>query len=240
MKPLLVTTPRTGSTLIAEKLSNIAIDNFGYIKNLDEFFNITTVMKTNYYIKDNIIYKDPNIRVYEQWFKSVDEIQLQRLNMLEKNPYYFIKVFPFNLHSNVEKFITNNFDLIFLERKNKVLQFLSFLGLFNGPKQSHNHKKNRYKITELVYDPNLLNSFIKIINNYQEFKKKYFQGHILYYEDIEHSVSEKVIAKHLNLNVNILNDRENIFDRTVYIDYQEKLILNQKEWLADKYKLESL
>lgn len=239
MKPILVSTPRSGSTIVAEKLFNIAKDNFNYIDNLDEFFNITSVMKTDFIFIENKIKKRYSERVFTNWCNNKKELQLQRLEMLKKNSNYLIKYFPFDIDPEVENFVVNTYDIIFLERKNKIEQFLSFLGLFSEKRYSHNTISNSYVIEKLKYDRDILNSFIYIIQQYNNFKRKY-EGKTLFFEDITKiEINEKNISNLLNLNVNennIKNYKSSLI-RTFYKDDPEKIIENYEEWENDKFKL---
>lgn len=240
MKPILISTPRSGSTIVAEKIFNISRDNFNYIDNLDEFFNVTDMIQTNYHFVENKIVKEKSQKIFKKWYNDKQEIYQYRLNLLKYNPNYLIKFFPFNTPKDIETFIIDTYDLIFLERKNKVAQFISFLGLFCEKKYSHNTINNFYQITKLKYDKKLLDSFINIIHQYNAFKEKK-SGITIFYEDVlQNKINETNIATLLNLNIHNINNYENKIIKTSYITDPELLIENYDEWKQDKHRLFNL
>lgn len=234
MKPILITTPRTGSNIICQKIFNISKLNFDYISNLNEFFNVNSIIQKKYFLKNSIIHQTEAIRVYSDWAKDEKiKIQLERLEMLKINSNYMIKLFPINIHQNIEEFITKEYDLIFLERKDKIKQFLSYLSLFSEPKKSHNEKNNPYIVKKIKFSYERLHEFLYMQKEYNKFKEKY-KGETLYYEDLENSMTEENISHALNwTDLKIIN-HESQFQKTNYIDNIENLIENNDEWIAAK------
>lgn len=236
MKPILITTPRTGSNIICEKIYNISKLNFNYVSNLNEFFNINDIIQKKYFLKDSIIQQTEAIRVYKNWAKGEKiNIQLERLEMLRANSNYMIKMFPINIHPAVEEFVTKEYDLIFLERKNKIKQFLSYLALFSEPKQAHNEKNNSYIVKKINFRYERLNEFLWIQAQYEKFKEKY-KGKTIFYEDLENSMTEENLAYLLNLKkLNIVN-YETRFTKTEYEKDIELIIENNELWQVAKVK----
>ncbi len=256
MKPLVISTPRTASTILTTKLFNIARDNWGYVTNLGEYFSVDRVIESNYVLKNNKIVKNVHDRVYRKWWDDKYKIQVERLELIKSYPNNMIKVHPFDLPDDIEKFIIQNYDLIFLERKNKINQFLSYLGLFSELKLSH-YKTNepQPQITSFYYSKEHLNDFIYILQCYDKFKNTYknflsnLHGNKLdidyflnkrtfIYEDEWYNASEEQLAEKLSLGISEIKNYHNESLKTKYANNDlESLIINRSEWEKDKHLL---
>jgi len=236
MNPILITTPRTGSTLISDLLFNLHKDK--YKTNLWEFFSVDSITKNTYGFKNGNLQRLSHERPYKQWWStSQREIRLQRLEMLKSDQKNMIKIMAHGTEPEILDFVKSNYDIIFLERKNKIQQFLSWTTMVQ-------HRKRHYGVEEvdsiesIQYDPEHTTQFIKIIQPYFKIKKE-ITGKIIYYEDfIENGANEAALIKLLNLP--IIDYKPMVIETkpTPYKDEIEKIILNKEEWFSNKEKIE--
>lgn len=254
MKPILIAPPRSGSTVACDKLFNIAKDNFDYRCNLYEFFNINKIVQSMYSIENNEIVNKLNVRVYTEWYQNKFELQKHRLNLLKQTDgKYMIKVLSFELIDEVIDYIFTNYDPIFLERENKIDQFLSWLVLYTPQRKAHHTKyKHLDVIKELHYHKDYLNDFIFMLQEYDRIKHKYelflmnekndaydvkklIDNRTLIYEDICTNLTESTIATSLHWTNIKINDYESVFYKTPYKEsIVENLIVNRQDWDDDK------
>lgn len=254
MRPILITSPRTGSNIVCDKLFNIARDNFSYTNNLYEFFNINKIVQSLYSIENNEIICNLNVRVYTKWYQNKYELQIDRLNLLKKtHGNYMIKLLSLDVMDEVLEYIFSNYDPIFLERKDKINQFCSWLVLYTAQRKAHNMRMRPLnEVSQLNYKKDYLTDFIFILQEYDRIKAlhksifltKYNERHYeetmrritLFYEDIKYDVSEIRLANYLNLRCNNLKNYIDYFLPTPYAEAEtlEDLIDNQDEWQKDK------
>jgi hypothetical protein len=240
MKPILFTMPRTGSSIIAKLLGNLAKQHYGYAPPLDEYFTIIPAYKAEFKEDDNNIIKYTAFdRVNSVWFDDAHKIKLDRLQMLKNNPYlYMIKIFPIDLIPEIEEYI-KTFDIIYLERRNVLHQLVSFLNLCVTNKAEY--KKSDKKVSNIIYYPKHADAFINDhYHPYCEFKKNNpSKFPVLYYEDfMSMGRNEKALINLLGLDI---NNYEPLKADTIITPYTsenlEDLIINKKDWNNDKPRI---
>ena len=250
MRPLIITTHRTGSTLICELLFNIAVYNYKYKNNLDEYFTITTLYDTVYSNVNGIIKHISTKRTeynracatYENDFNNITRLQdlkypevLERIRLLENDLNYMIKLFPTDFKKEVLDFVTKNYNIVYLERRDKLKQFLSFLGLVQT-NIAHYTNDSTPAVNRIMYDSKWATKFICMDGMYHTLKRQYPSNiPTLYYEDfIAEGADENALIKLLDLPVTRFAARPIKTVATPYRKDLEDLIINKDEWLADK------
>jgi LPS sulfotransferase NodH len=236
IKPILFTTPRTGSTLITRLLGNISIQQCEYKNTLHEYFTINSVYKSYYKKNRNgITTLVSQIITNYKWFDSERTIRLNRLQLLDNDYNYMIKLFSSDIEPEIEHMITQNYDIIYLERRDKIKQLLSWLNLMKTTK-AHYSLDDNSSIEQIVYDPKLTNIFLSIIERYHQYKKLHpSKFSTIYYEDfIDADNKELFLLNHLGLaNINHVYDTIDT-KPSPYKQDPEMLIQNDIEWKLAK------
>jgi hypothetical protein len=238
MKPILITEPRTGSTLFCQMLGNIAKQHFGYKSNLNEVFTVDPLYKSGYEKVDGVVRSTGREVAGYQWYESAREEKLKRLALFDNDNNYMIKIFPFDMeHAEVEiKQFVNQYDIVYLERRDKLTQLISFLGMTHN-RVSHFRTGSSRTINEIHYDKTWTKFFIKSAQLYKQFKFENLNNHpVVYYEDfMALGGDESAIIQLLNLPLTV-NDKEVL--KTMPTPYSESniesLITNKEEWQADR------
>lgn len=233
MNPIIVTTPRTGSNLVCEMLWSVSKENFKHKNNLYEYFTVTDLYKCTFHKVNDCIKIDKFERTKKVWFDSRRDEMLKRLALLEDDYRYTIKVFPTELEPEVVEVIQNHYDIIFLERRDKVRQLLSFC---NMVLTNTSHYKNKEKsVDKVMYDPHLAKVFFEMMDDYFKFKKQN-AGPTLFYEDfIELGGDEAALIKLLNWSVKCSDKFNPRFVPTPYVsDNIEDMVVNKEQWLNDR------
>lgn len=234
MKPIVITTPRSGSNLFCQMLGNLAKQHYGYKDNLYEVFTVIPLFKGGFIKVDGCIKSTGIERTGVKWYESAREEKLKRLQLFENDHNYLMKVFPSDLEPEIEDMIHNNYDCIYLERKDKVGQLLSLFGLFQT-NVSH-HKDNSKQINEIYYDKKITEDFIAAVAKYNRFKASCPSKYpTVYYEDfIANGGNELAVIQLLNLPISVYIPEQAATIPTPYLSNIESLIVNKDEWLADK------
>ena len=233
MNPIIVTTPRTGSNLVCEMLYSIAKENFGHKNNLYEYFTITDLHKSTFVKVDGCIKLDKFERTKNIWFKSRREEMLKRLTLLENDYRYTMNVFPSEIEPEIIASIYDHYDIVFLERRDKVRQLLSFCTMVMS---NTSHYKTAEKVVDRVmYNAELANIFIRMLDGYFEFKNRN-NGPTLYYEDfIAAGGDEAAMVKLLNWTVDNIPKVNPRFVPTPYVsENMEDMLINKDDWLKDR------
>lgn len=249
--PLLVTLPRSGSTIVCDLLAKIGKHTANYKNNLNEFFE-TKIDNEGYgtfihfdqliigrvkYIED---LKNTKIKINKDLHKQyIDQITEERFNLLKQHypKKYMIKLFP--NHGNIEilKWLYENYDFIYLERNDKLRQILSYQAAESNNTFLH-HSNSAEIISKFYFDHNRFKRFMEGIVMYNNIKNN-FPGKTLIYEDIIDNPNEQCLLKKLNLNYPDISNTLSFHTRKVYYkDHDlENLIINKDEWLSVKDEL---
>ena len=233
MNPIIVMTPRTGSNLVCEMLWSVAKENFGHKSILYEYFTITDLYKCTYKKENDCIALDTYERVQQPWFESQRDELLKRLDLLTDDYRYTIKLFPRRLEPEIIETIQQQYDIIFLERRDKVHQLLSFCTMMLT--NTSHYRSAEKKVDQVMYNPLLSRIFFGILKEYFAFKEKNV-GPTLFYEDfIEHGGDEAALIKLLNWSMPIPPKFHSKTIPTPYVSNNiEDMIVNKDEWLRDR------
>jgi len=236
MNPILFTTPRTGSTLICNLLADIFSK-----ENLNEFFHFGVIPPVDYQrINNRVVTKYFENHINNPWGENLKEERLRRLDLIKGDYNYLIKIFGEPLETEILSEIKNNYNIIYLERKDKIKQILSFATVLNT-KRSH-YDNNHKKINSIIYKPEAAEVIVGHINMYKNFKSSFPSKYpTLYYEDfVELGANHFALTSLLKIpfNCKVLTNSNWLPKNSIPTPYAgdniEKLILNKKTWLKDK------
>jgi hypothetical protein len=144
-----------------------------------------------------------------------------------------MKVFPTEIEPEIIEMIQTHYNIIFLERRDKIRQLLSFCNMVLT--NTSHYKTVEKSIEQVTYNAELAKIFFRMLAGYSVFKKVNL-GKTLYYEDfIQAGGNETALIKLLDLpavNSVKLSPR---FVPTPYVkDNIEDMIVNKEEWLRDR------
>ena len=238
MRPIIVTSPRTGSTLIVELLGNLAKQQYGYKNTLHEYFTIAHAYENHHIRKDDVVITLSLERVNRIWFTDREYEIEKRLELLNNEYCYMMKVFPMDMTTNVLEYI-KNYDVIYLERKDKLRQLLSFLYM-HRTNISH-YKEGDKEVSQIVYYPNEVDMYFNThFNPYYEYKRNNpSKFPVLYYEDfIEQGSNEQALINLLKLDIKEYIPYNIDTIPTPYKEEDlEKLIVNKSDWNKDRQRI---
>lgn len=236
MKPfIIIATPRTGSTVITDLLYNLTKSAVGYKGSLWEFFSVDSQTHNVYEIINGTVVRTSHSKPNDKWWtETAESIRLDRLEMLKHNHRYMIKLFPSHCHSKIIDFIKPRFNIIFLERKNKVHQILSMLALLQKNK-AHYLTDDTDKVGDITFDKATVDTIIGILTDYYQIKST-LKGKTVFYEDfVKHGFSEETLKKRLNLSINNYVPLDIKTKATPYGNKNpENLITNKDLWLEHR------
>ena len=252
MKPIVVTTPRTGSQLFCHMMTSVATQHYGYKGSLGELFTVVPFFRTRYQYVNNVISAKFTRRISTQkgdgtWFSSARDEQLKRLSWIsDEDAVYLLKIFPIDIEPELEEEITKKYDIIYLERRDRLRQLISYFGMHQSrTKESHYYvkqlanDKNFLKtntIEELRYNKKITIAFLRSALIYREFKQTYPSKYpTVYYEDfIAEGANEQAIVKLLGLAIDVQISDPRILPTPYKSSNPEDLIVNQSIWLENK------
>lgn len=240
MSPCIIATARSGSSYISYLMYKIGKDQYKFKNYLNEYFTISKKFISDYEVVNSIVERKYKIRVNEQWFENSRMIRLERLKLLQGKGVYAFKFFAEDIEPEINEYIIQNHQPIFLERKDKISQFISYSHMITTNVGSYYHGENKI-IDQIVIDPSHLPHFLEHQKVYRNYKRN-FKGSYktLYYEDFMDSVDKIDFVKNL-IEVNEFD--ANHIDvgsiKTPYINRDvEALITNKYVWEKIKFKLQ--
>jgi hypothetical protein len=209
MNPIVVAYPRSGSEIITDIVFNYASQVWKSERCLQEFLLVTFFRDNNFQFIDNKIegnyWSLPNNQWESHWNNIKDTVPStvdQRISWLTKNPNYVFKLITNPRVTDQQyKQCIENFHCVFLERKDKVRSFLSYLFL---PYIGTHHKIDSDTITKeklkIKMDIGLAGKWIWNYKKFNELLSQSTNKSLLVYEDIltDHSVDEEKILETLN------------------------------------------
>lgn len=192
--PILITTPRTGSTLVCQLLGDIARHTSNYKNDLQEFYTIEPGYEAIYekasVFNEQIItvksYRE--VAVLPLWYgkeTNKNQMMLDRTEMLESNEHrYMIKLFADMLKiRHIRNAVFPRYNPVYLQRRDLLQQFLS-LSYLSGPNLQFHYKPGQTANTkDISFNYKRFSNFKTILLTYKEAKKTY-PGPTIFYEDI--------------------------------------------------------
>jgi hypothetical protein len=232
MKPILITTPRSGSSIINIQISNLAEQWWGYKNCLHEYFSLGITRSRIEKINDKLIFTFEGY-TDDTWCNDHSAERIRRRDLLEEKSEYMIKLLPGNFEAWTVDWVKDNWNPIFLERRNKLDQLLSYFAL-RSTRVSHYKKDSTKTVDKIEYKREWADTFIEGMNRYYQIKSE-LKGPTLYYEDwIDEGADQNAIIKLLNWPKKDFVLMEPISKPTPYANIPEYLISNKDEWNMDK------
>ena len=209
MNPIVVAYPRSGSEIVTDIIFNYASQVWKSERCLQEFLLITFFRDNNFEFINNKIegnyWSLPNNQWPSNWNKIKDTVSSsvdQRISWLTSNPNYVFKLITNpRVTNNQYKWCIENFYCVFVERKDKIRSFLSYLFL---PYIGTHHKIDSDAITKeklkIKMNIDLANQWVWNYKKFNELLAQSTNKSLLIYEDIitDHGVDEEKILKTLH------------------------------------------
>lgn len=254
--PIIMTTFRSGSTTFTETATQLAVKYLGVKKYLDEPFTIVNYRSqrhfkvvSTYTNKENesIVYTaDPSEQHTRSWVWSKQNIyteHLRRLEILKENPFsYTFKVMADrSMPEEVSDWCFNNNHPIFLERRDRMAQLVSWCSYLRHP--PHYSTSSNYKVDTIPYDKDMCVYFIEHhMHAYDAWKKRHPQVPVVYFEDMVGNHLVQNISKVLGLSI---SDEEAAsvhlkWKPVPYASTNREDLFTSKQWHIDRPMLEDL
>ena len=247
--PFIVTTPRTGSTVICYLLGEIAKHKWGYKHTLFEYFNISPADKNWRYDVDvdGIVQWRPRQPGDSPFWETQDErasLILNRMKSMTGANRYMVKAFPDHLTTNCVVFdeLQKRYQFVFLERRDKIAQFLSVCS-------KRATGKPHYAVTDIEVADKLefaipaLDSFVKQIQEYKVMKAMFPESPVLVYEDfMAAGGDQQALISLLQLQeCDTIPIIPMVTKPTPYVvDDLERLFINPQEWKRHETRVKEI
>ena len=232
MKPILIASPRTGSTIIGKQISNLAEQWWGYKNYLYEYLSIGKFFKSEAVVVDGVLHNKIIGPTTEFWTDPESE-RLHRVKLLDNDYNYMIKLMPFNFDSWTVDWVKDHWNPVFLERRNKLDQLLSYLA-FRTSNISHYAKESTAVVDEIYYKWEWAADFFNELTQYNKIKAQ-LVGATIYYEDwLEAGADQQAVIKLLNWPNSEYTPMPDMGKQTPYTNIPEYLIRNKTDWNLDK------
>jgi hypothetical protein len=233
MKPILIASPRTGSTIIGKQISNLAEQWWGYKNYLHEYFSIGSLIKTEVKNIKGTLHCVFLGYVTEPWCENSEKERIRRRDLLDGKTEYLIKLLPGNFDSWIVDWVEDHWDPIFLERRNKLDQLLSYIA-YRSTNVAHYHKHSNNVVNEFEYKWKWADEFIWALQKYYQIKSE-LKGPTIYYEDwFDEGADQAALIKLLNWPQKDYKLMSPLGKPTPYTNIPEYLISNKDEWNKDK------
>lgn len=241
--PVLIATPRTGSTVVCKMLFNIAHHKFGSKAHLNQFITITPHYKETFEKKDGVIQSSSYVRQKDAFFNEFNNrayLTANRIKLMENDVKYTTKIFSLDFFPETYAFFKSNFDFIFIERRNKLEQLLSFSTMMTTNTHEFKNGENFGPNSYFSFEHAL--TFFAYQTQYQRIKKISPGAPVIYYEDfMQQGGNTQALQKLLGLP-------EEEIPETIKIDTiptprssnLEDLLINKEEWLSHKTTIAKL
>jgi hypothetical protein len=246
-KPILITTPRTGSSLICQLLGDIARQTSDYKNDLQEFYTIEPGYEAIYeqasVFNEQIITVKPyrEVGTHPLWYGSEDnkrQMTLDRTEMLVSNQYrYMIKLFAATLlNDDIQKAVFPRYDPVYLQRHDLLQQYLSSMYLQGPNLQFHYQSGQTAKAKEIQFNYKHFINFKNTLLVYNNVKKRY-PGPTIFYEDVvQHKNQHQALADVLGVSCECVTPSVvKTIESPYAIPLKEMLV---RDWKWDMYKNE--
>lgn len=248
-KPILITTPRTGSSLICQLLGDIARHTSDYKNDLQEFYTIEPGYEAIYeqasVFNEQIItvksYRE--VSAHPLWYGSEDnkrQMVLDRTEMLVSNQYrYMIKLFPGALmNDGIRNAVFPRYDPVYLQRQDLLQQYLSSMYLRGPNLQFHYQSGQTAEAKEINFNYKHFVNFKNTLLLYKKVKERY-PGPTIFYEDVvQHKNQHQALADILNVSYEgVKSSVVKTIQSPYAIPLKEMLVYNWK-WKMYKNEVE--
>jgi hypothetical protein len=171
--------------------------------------------------------------VTESWCNDPEQERIRRRDLLEDKTEYMIKLLPGNFDSWTIDWVKDNWNPIFLERRNKLDQLLSYMA-YRSTNVAHYRIDSDAVVNEFYYKWEWADEFIWALNRYYQIKSK-LAGPTLYYEDwLDKGADQNAVIELLNWPKIEYDPMPEMGKPTPYTNIPEHLICNKTDWNLDK------
>ncbi len=239
MNPILFATARSGSTVIAQQLAKITFDLWNGKGYLGEAFALYPDRPN--FIEPvegglGLIYKNFDYPIsFCNTKAEIINAYKERMGFLDNNKGYLIKILSDQYHPVMDSWIRANFTPIFLERRNKLDQILSYMAMQSNGK-AHFSLNDQSDINKIIYKKADVDFLIEQMRLFVKIKS-WYDGFVVYYEDwFEHGANEKILCGLIGLShmSGSVGQSDIPYKPTPYSSNPEMLIENKDEWIRDK------
>ncbi len=241
MKPILFATPRSGSTVIGELIGNLAEQCWDSKGWLGEFFNINPTLVTEAKIVNGKLYLQRNQYVDKPWCLNPYKEKLHRKELVDNDPNYVVKFLVSQIENWTVPWVNEqNFTPIFIERRNKVKQLISFLASIQT-NEWYFHKSRQYEpLDKIIYDEETAIRLLWNLRELKELKRRFENPITIYYEDwIEQGGNQRAVVNLLGLSVDYVETQTDCAN-TPYLKDSEQLLEHDPKWLEAKDRITKL
>lgn len=238
MNPIVVAYPRSGSEVLTDIIFNYSRQVWDSERCLQEFLLVTFFRDYNFTFVDNKIQGSYWSLPKDQWTANWDKIKdkvydivQERISWLKSNPKYVFKLITTPRLTNIQySWCIENHHCVFIERKDKIRSFLSFLFL---PYIGTHHKLDTNIITKqnlkIKFDVGFADLWVWDYKKYNELLNNAPNKSVLVYEDIldQGSISEEKVLKNLGWEIPINYKFYNFVTKPT--PYEDEDILNYFE-----------
>ena len=241
--PVLIATPRSGSTVVCKLLFNIAHYKFGSKAYLNQFLTISPHYKETFKKENNVIVRDYYIRQKDTFFSDYVNrafLTKRRLTLMKDDVKYTTKIFTLDFVPETYNFFNEHFDFVFIERRDKLQQLLSFSTMMTTNKHEFKDGENVVEQTYFSMEHALV--FVMQQAHYLKIKKLSPDAPVIYYEDfMELGGNTQALQTLLNLPIEDIPETIKVDTiPTPYLSNLEDLLINKDEWLLHKSSIAAL
>jgi hypothetical protein len=234
--PVLIATPRTGSTVMAKMLYNIASHQYGSKNYLNQYLTVTPHYREKFDKINGMIQSLSYVRkkdAFHEDFKYRDVIIKNRLEILKNDVKYTTKIFTQDFNAESYTFFREHYDFIFVERRNKMEQLLSFCTMMETNSFQY---RDGESVKKCYFSFNEAMTFFGILMHYIKIKNLNPTAPVIYYEDfMELGGNTVALMSLLKIPVQVLPEKIKIDTiKTPYDHSIEDLIVNKEEWYQAK------
>lgn len=230
--PVIVTTARTGAAAIGYELSHIAETFYGSKNDLGFLFNVNNNVPYKWKLYENdgklTLQRLSNKRMSKYWKGTKEDERLARLEVLKKFPEHTFRVLPEDIQQpEIWDYILANHEPMFLERRNKLRQFVSYCAAVSNNGET--------EVESITYDPNLFDDFVNSLEFYYKLKASVPNAKVIYYDQWQ--TNHKILFKMLGHKAfDIITDHD-LIKPTNYKGDIFARISNKEEFEKDREQL---
>jgi hypothetical protein len=147
----------------------------------------------------------------------------------------------------IDTFIIENYDIVYLERRDKVKQLISYLGTIQTGIPHYTNKsdfpfysKSSIQDRKIIYNQLETYLFINNYRKYEQFKNTHISNYpVIYYEDfVQLGANDKALIDILKLSFDTYKPTDITTIPTPYVESNiEDQILNKLDWNKDKERI---
>lgn len=243
MKPILIATPRSGSTIIGEQIGNLAEQWWGYKNYLHEYFSVSPYYRSEITKAGKMLFFEYLGPAPANWCTDPKKERLRRKDLIGTDTNYMIKCLPGNFAEGwLTNWIKENYNTpIFLDRRDRFNQLMSWMA-FRTVKVSHWHRDSENRIQSIDYKPEYVEEFVEMIKTFKKIRSEFENPVTIYYEDwMNGGSSQRALIKMLGWDetktfVKMITTTQS----TPYVGNVDNMVTNKFEWSPVKFTIQKM